>query len=212
MQVEKGERGVIGLVDDDGRSPPGGRPATPLREERGHDPSSPDARRRRGRTPRRARSARRGTGRPRSPGSSETPPRPRRGSRTTVPSPDVLQARLRKSVIVSVGHITPDARTRAGRSSRRARDQRSRFGPETCQLLPENGDGVVEDDVLMLQTIGQFVAAQRQRVDGPDDIGDDLAIDAAGTGSRCVAPRGCPAAPGDGLSGGTIRMSHSRAA
>jgi len=58
--------------------------------------------------------------------------------------------------------------------------QRIRRGPEPRDLFPEDGDGIVEDDVLVLQAIRQFVAAVRQRVDGSDHIGDDFPIHAAG--------------------------------
>ena len=92
---------------------------------------------------------------------------------------DSFQDRLRKRLILSV--VTSLMAQRRGEGSPHVvADKRPRFGPEAHDLFPENGDRIVQDDVLMLQAIRQFVAAVRQRVNGSDHVSDDLSIDAAG--------------------------------
>ena len=61
----------------------------------------------------------------------------------------------------------------------------------------------------MLQAIGQFVAACGQRVDGSDQVGDELPIDALPPVRDPPHHADAPL-PRGRFSGGTIRMSHSR--
>ena len=51
------------------------------------------------------------------------------------------------------------------------------YVPEDRQVFPDHS---VEDNLLMLQPIGQLVAARGDRVDGPDQVGDEHLIDARG--------------------------------
>ena len=86
----------------------------------------------------------------------------------------VFQARLSRTVTLPARSAT--RRGREGLFSV-ALDKGGPIGPEARQLLPEDGDGIVKDDRLMLEAIGYLVAPCGYRVNGSDHVGDEYLID-----------------------------------